>query len=173
MRQMSARGVRRLTTRWEGFLSCPYYDQLGHVWTRGYGETQGISQNSACVTKHQARQELRHHMNQVYAPAVRHLIRDDLYQGEFDGFCDFTYNEGAGSLEGSTLRERINSSEGNTYRKRKKIYRQELPKWDVADGHHVQGLLNRRKAEIRYMCHSFRPHGPRGGRAPSKRRAVA
>jgi lysozyme len=150
-RRISRPGVRFIAG-WEGFRSCPYPDPVG-VWTIGYGHTAGVGPGSRCLTQEEARDLLRRDLNRIYVPAVRGLIDRRLRQRELDALSSFTYNLGAGSLESSTLRRRINSHEGATYRRRKRISREELPKWVKAGGQTLPGLVKRRAAEVAVAVH--------------------
>lgn len=140
------------TARWEGFRSCPYRDPVG-VWTRGFGETKNITQNSRCVTRREARADLLDRLRHdfaVYIPWRRRMRR-----WEIDALADAAYNLGPGVVSDpdfSTLARRLISREGSTYRKRKRIYRQELPKWVYAGGVRYEGLVKRRAAEVRLAC---------------------
>jgi GH24 family phage-related lysozyme (muramidase) len=52
----------------------------------------------------------------------------------------------------STLARRLKGPEGKSYKRRKAIYRQELPKWVNAGGRPLPGLVKRRAAEVRLAC---------------------
>lgn len=140
--------------RHEGFASCPYLDRIAKppIWTRGYGETEGITGSSRCVTEREARRDLHHRLNQNFNPA-KLVPGIDFRQCELDALASLAYNEGPGVLSNtsfSTLARRLRTKRArHSYWYRKRIYRQELPKWDVAGGQHVAGLANRRKDEVR------------------------
>jgi GH24 family phage-related lysozyme (muramidase) len=73
-------------------------------------------------------------------------------QRELDALSSFAYNLGVGAVNDpdfSTLARRLMSSEGRTFEARKKIYRQEIPKWVKAGGVTLPGLVRRREAEVR------------------------
>ncbi|MGH2955093.1 MAG: lysozyme, partial [Solirubrobacterales bacterium] len=123
------------------------------VWTRGYGETEGIGPHSRCVTKREAGIDLRRRLNRDYLPAVPHLAR--LRRRERDALASFAYNLGTGAVsdpQGSTLARRLLGPEGRTYRRRKRVYREELPRWNRAGGQVLDGLTKRREAEVRLAC---------------------
>lgn len=150
MTQPVSRRGARFVARFEGFRSCPYWDPYGQVWTVGYGETQGITAGSPCVSKRSARKDLRKRLSGKYNPT--RLQPQKLKQCEIDALASLAYNEGPGILSDpsySTLAKRLRSNEGRTYNGRKRIYRQELPKWTRSGGVVLAGLVNRRNAEVR------------------------
>lgn len=151
MASIPAKGVA-FVAGWEGFRSCPYRDPVG-VWTRGYGETQGISSGSRCITQAEAQANLKRRLEEDYLSAVPRVRR--LKACERAALASFAYNNGAGAVSDpgiSTLAKRLKSSEGRTYRKRKKIYREEIPRWVFAGGQRFEGLVKRRAAEVRLAC---------------------
>jgi lysozyme len=152
MSRVSHRGVR-FVARWEGFCRFPYRDAVG-VWTIGYGETQGVGPHSGPITQEQAQYDLGKRLTRDYLPAVprRRLMK----QQEKDALASFAYNLGPGAVGNpsmSTLAHRLMSFEGLTFRKRKRIYREELPKWDKAGGRPLAGLTKRRAAEVKLACY--------------------
>jgi lysozyme len=55
----------------------------------------------------------------------------------------WAFNEGNGNVGSSTLIARLNAGEDpNT------VAEEELPKWDIAGGQVLQGLVRRRAAEV-------------------------
>jgi lysozyme len=86
----------------EGFRSHPYQD-IGGVWTRGYGETSGIGPDSPAITQQEGEAHLKLLVDTQYGSAVN-ALRLPLSQHQFDACCDFVYNLGTGVLEeGSTF----------------------------------------------------------------------
>lgn len=133
---------------WEGFRSCPYLDMVG-VPTRGYGETKDITMRSPCVSEPAARRSLRRRLTRDYLPAVPR--RWQMRQCERDALASFAYNLGVGAVSDprrSTLARRLRSKEGRTRKGRRRIFREELPKWAIAGGAKVEGLVRRRAAEV-------------------------
>jgi lysozyme len=99
----------RLIERFEGFSSRPYFDPFGRVYTRGYGETEGINASSPPITQAEGQANLQRLVDERYAPAVRAL--GDLNQNEFNGLCSFVWNVGTAAIGpdtglGRLLRER-------------------------------------------------------------------
>lgn len=148
MHSVTSKGVR-FVAGWEGFRSCPYRDAVG-VWTIGYGETKGVGPNTPCISEREARKKLKRRLNEDYARPAWKLITHSLRRCERDALASFTYNVGLGNVESSTLRRRLNSSEGRTYRGRKRIWRQELPRWTNGG---LAGLVKRRAAEVQIAVH--------------------
>lgn len=133
---------------WEGFLPCPYWDVLGQVWTIGYGETLGVNANTPCVKESDARKKLRRRLTRDFL--IHSPRRFFLKQCEKDAIAAFLYNVGPGGVaRGTGIGDRLRSKEGRTRKGRRKIFREELPRWDVAGGQHVLGLALRRKAEVK------------------------
>ena len=74
---------------------------------------------------------------------VRTLISVPLTQHEFDAIVSFTYNVGAGNLESSTFRRRMNKGEDKSL-----CFREEFPKWVNGGNGPLPGLVARRDAEV-------------------------
>ena len=145
---VSSRGIR-FVAGWEGFRSCPYRDAVG-VWTIGYGETRGVGANTDCISQDKARDQLRERINRDYLPSVPRLNK--LKPQEADALTSFAYNLGTGAVSDpgmSTLARRLKSDAGKTFEQRERIYREELPRWNVAGGRVLEGLTKRRAAEVR------------------------
>jgi len=77
---------------------------------------------------------------------VLRLITVPLTQGQFDALVSFTFNLGAGALQRSTLRRKINREEHADVHA-------ELMKWVWAGGRKLKGLVRSRVAEANhYQC---------------------
>ena len=99
-----------LIAREEGFVGHPYFDSAGGVWTRGFGETEGIGPHSPTITEAQGLQNLRRIFEQRYEWAIRGL-GVDLNQNQWDSLASTVWNLGAGIIGpgtqlGGLLRER-------------------------------------------------------------------
>lgn len=68
--------------------------------------------------------------------------RDDISQGQFDALVDFAYNCGNGNLKSSTLLKKVNLNPND------KTIKDEFMKWTRANNKVMNGLINRRKAEV-------------------------
>jgi len=128
-----------LIRRFEGFSPKPYRCPAGYL-TIGYGHMvkehehydNGISeQEAALLLKEDAG---------IAERAIMRLISAPLTQPQFDALVSFTFNLGAGALQRSTLRRKLNRFEYDEIP-------QELSKWIWAGGQRLAGLIYRRKAE--------------------------
>lgn len=117
-----------------------YLDKLAkpHVWTIGWGCTEGVKQGMIW-TREQAEEGLRREVA-TFEKAVDRLITVELNQNQFDALVSFTYNCGAGALEGSTLRKKLNNGDYKGAAK-------EFKRWKYAGGKVRPGLVDRRARE--------------------------
>ena len=72
--------------------------------------------------------------------AVLRLIRVPLEDGRFDALASFAFNLGAGALQRSTLRRKVNREEHGAVPG-------ELRRWVWAGGRKLKGLVRRREVE--------------------------
>ena len=126
----------------EGWSSCPYWDSYGGVWTRGYGETEGITRYSPCISRATGQANLRILLETRYMWAVRGL-GTSLTQNQIDSLASTVWNLGAGIIGpgtqlGSLLRQHAYHAYANA-----------LLAYDHAGGVVLQGLRTRREAEAR------------------------
>ena len=137
--QYSAEGLA-LTESFEGYADNAYPDPISGAepWTIGYGHTTGVQPGETC-TKEQAEQWLLSDVETV-VDAINHDCTYQLTQPEFDAMVDFGFNLGVHREESSTLWAKLMAGDlAGT--------EAEFPKWDMAGGRVVQGLLRRRQAE--------------------------
>jgi lysozyme len=134
-----------LCRRFEGLYLKPYLCPA-NVPTIGFGSTMyengvKVTLSDPPVTKERAEQMLMHELTTIY-PKVLRLCPDlpELGPGPTAAILDFTYNLGAGRLQSSTLRKKINSGE-------LEAAREELGKWVRGGGKVLPGLVKRRDAE--------------------------
>ena len=132
-----------LIKRFEGFSPTPYFCPANYL-TIGYGHL--ITEKDAFITskkteisKLQAEEILRSDL-QKFERAIKNLINIPLDQNQFDALISFTFNLGAGALQRSTLRQKINRGEHIQAS-------QEFLKWVYSSGRKVRGLIYRRIAE--------------------------
>lgn len=140
MRRVTDAGLD-LIKQFEGFSPTIYMCPAGYP-TVGYGHVvlpaerprfaEGITETVA--------EELLHQDVQIAAAAVARLIRVPLTAGQFDALASFTFNLGAGALQRSTLRAKVNRSEHEEVPN-------ELLKWVWAGGRRQPGLVRRRTNE--------------------------
>jgi len=124
----------------EGCELKSYKDIVG-VWTVGYGCTGPGIGDGMVITKQEAENMLRRHLERVEA-AVERMVTVPLTQGEFDALCSFCYNLGEGALQKSTLLRKLNASDYDGAA-------DEFQRWNKAGGNEVAGLTRRRQAERR------------------------
>ncbi len=130
-----------LTESFEGCRLAAYPDPGtgGAPWTIGYGHTSGVNQGDVC-TQDQAEQWLIQDVQAVVDAINRDCTISNLTQHEFDALVDFGFNLGTRALEGSTLWRKLMAGDVAGADA-------EFPKWDMAGGHVMAGLLRRRQAE--------------------------
>jgi lysozyme len=150
---LSHRGAQ-LIESFEGFGSCPYFDSFGGVWTRGYGETEGIHSFSPCISRSFGERNLIFRAERFYGFAIKRL-RTSFNQNEVDAQFSFLWNLGAGiDPPGSSLAIGFqhHSCAG-------------ILSYDHAGGVVLSGLARRRRAE----CQRF--HEPAHEETPAQHRA--
>jgi lysozyme len=163
--QISDNGLN-FTTGWEGFVSCPYWDPYGKVWTRGIGETDFHGNfNGKCITLSEAKNNLRILFNDVYGKALNDwLIRNNikLNQNQFDSGCDILYNLGTGALEWNIFRS---IKEGKFYQAAN-----EMLEYRFAGGVELPGLRRRREGDrALFLKHVLPPPNPLAVLEPNER----
>lgn len=135
---ISSRGLR-LIEQFEGFRSAPYWDSYGKVWTRGFGETEGIGPGSAHLTLAEAQDRLKVLVERRYEFAIKDL-HTDFNQNQFDALCSFVWNLGTGIFAGSL---RANLQRHNFH-----AAANEMLAYDHAGGVVLEGLRIRREDEV-------------------------
>ena len=141
--------------RFEGFRGTPYLCPAG-VATIGYGSTfyadgLKVTLQDSPISEPAARALLVHELEHKYAPAVIRLC-PALFQlalqhndwGKLCAIVDFAYNLGAGRLQTSTLRRKINQQDWLGAKA-------ELSKWVRGGGKVLPGLVARRAEEGRFF----------------------
>lgn len=140
MRHVTEEGIN-LIKRFEGFSPTIYICPGGYP-TIGYGHVvlaHEQDQFAKGITQAEATELLRKDVG-VTERAVLRLISVTLTDGQFDALVSFTFNLGAGALQRSTLRRKVNRGEHESIPA-------ELMKWVWAAGKRLTGLVRRRKAE--------------------------
>jgi lysozyme len=142
----SDKGIEQIKS-FEGFRAMPYQDIVGK-WTVGYGHLMvagdGCVEGSP-ITMGQATELLRKDLHT--AEEAVNACGVELEQNEFDALVSFVYNLGVDAFQRSTLLKLIKS--GN-----KLAASGEFPKWSMAGGKEVPGILKRRHAEQDCFLHS-------------------
>ena len=140
MRHVTEEGLN-LIKRFEGFSPTIYICPAGYP-TIGYGHVVLAHEREsfdAGITPAQATELLRKDAG-IAERAVLRLISVPLTDGQFDALVSFTFNLGAGALQRSTLRRKVNRGEHESVPA-------ELMKWVWAVGKRLPGLVRRRRAE--------------------------
>ena len=148
MRHVTEDGLA-LIKRFEGFEPEIYICPGG--WpTIGYGHVvrdDERDQFAGGIDEATAEELLRRDV-EVAERAVLRLIRVPLEDGRFDALSSFAFNLGAGALQRSTLRRKVNRGEHDAVP-------DEFRRWVWAGGRKLKGLIRRRAAEA-----SFYARGP-------------
>ncbi len=140
-----------LFKEFEGFSSKPYLDVVG-VPTIGYGNTyypdgRKVSMSDPPISHEEAILLKLHILNKDFLPAVmrlcpilfaRAVMLGDI--NKINAIVSFCYNVGAGNLQVSTLRRKINQQEWQEAA-------DQLLRWNRAGGKVYRGLVRRREAE--------------------------
>jgi GH24 family phage-related lysozyme (muramidase) len=145
MRHITQAGID-LIKRFEGFSPAVYICPAGYP-TIGYGHVmkpQEREQFAGGITTEQAETLLRQDL-QTAERAVLRIINVPLTDGQFDALVSFTFNLGAGALQRSTLRRKVNRGDHAAVPA-------EFRKWVWAGGRKLEGLVRRRDAEMKCWC---------------------
>lgn len=137
-----------LIKQFEGFVASPIPDPIG-LPTVGYGH---LCQTTICaeipfifpLTEAEATTLLNSDLKtseNCITNDINSSVR--LNDNQYGALVSWAFNVGCGNAASSTLISRLNASQDpNT------VAAQELPKWDMAGGMVLQGLVNRRAAEV-------------------------
>lgn len=132
--------------RWEGCRLSAYPDPAsgGDPWTIGYGHCGPEVRQGLQISQEQAERWLLADVAAAEA-AVDALIRParGLRPRQREALVSFCFNLGAAALAGSSLRRRLNGAEDV-----ETVLRQELPRWVKGAEGPVEGLSQRRQAEL-------------------------
>lgn len=132
-----------LIKRFEGCSLTPYLCPAGY-WTVGYGHVIGIGKTKPekqLYTQEEVDEFLRTDLAR-FERGVHRYCPVYLTQPEFDALVSFAYNLGLGTLQRSTLRQKI-------LRNNKAGAAGEILKYNKAGGQVLKGLTRRREAEYR------------------------
>ena len=140
MRHITQEGLN-LIKQYEGFSSTTYLCPAGYP-TIGYGHLVRAGEDFTTLTEEAAEQLLRKDVASAER-AVCRLINTPLTDGQFDALVSFTFNLGAGALQRSTLRRKVN-------RQTHQEVPEQLMRWVWAGGRKLRGLIRRRAAEAEH-----------------------
>jgi GH24 family phage-related lysozyme (muramidase) len=134
--------------KWEGCRLEAYRCPAG-VPTIGYGSTRLIDKPvrmGDTITQQMADDLLLNEVEHLFAPGLFTLLpmAKQWRPNQIAALISWAYNVGLGAAEESTLRKRLLAGED-----RAKVVIEELPKWVKADGKILEGLVNRRKDEVK------------------------
>jgi lysozyme len=132
----------------EGFYSHPYLDPIG-IPTIGYGtitypDGTTVTLRDEPITREQAEMYLAHHLETEVVPALARLcpVLDEAER--LAALMSWTHNLGAGNLQASTLRRRINAGAWADVPA-------QIRRWNRAGGVVLRGLVRRRDAEAKLV----------------------
>lgn len=132
--------------RLEGEVLHPYKDAVG-INTIGVGHVIRHGESfTGPITKEQSRQLLRQDLNYAET-SVSSLVTVPLTQDQFDALVSFTFNVGAGNLKRSRLLRLLNAGDYAAAA-------DEFPKWRLAAGRVLAGLVARRQSERQLFLRS-------------------
>lgn len=141
MRHVTQEGID-LIKRFEGFSPTVYICPAGYP-TIGYGHlVREAERYEQGITEAEAEELLRRDVHAAESAVLR-LIDVPLTDGQFDALASFTFNLGAGALQRSTLRRKVN-------RQAHSEVPEQFMRWVWAGGLKSQGLLNRRAIEAQF-----------------------
>lgn len=140
-----------LAKRFEGFhrvpridpgRAHPYICPAGY-WTIGYGHL--CESTHPPITESEAEVYLARDLQTAFAATLRYCpVLAAEPERRLSAIVDFTFNLGAGRLQTSTLRRRINQRDWSEAAI-------QLRKWVYGGGKVLPGLLIRREVEIEYL----------------------
>lgn len=127
----------------EGWSSNSYQDPIG-IWTIGFGsiwqlDSERVTKKTPPLSKEEGELLLRRELLHV-EKAVNKLVTVELTENAFSSLCSWCYNLGTSRLKSSTLRAKLNRGDYNGASA-------EFPKWRMAGGKILSGLVRRRVEE--------------------------
>ena len=135
-----------LCVKFEGLLLKPYSCPAG-IPTIGVGATfyqdgRKVTLQDPPITKEDAMDLLRFHLEKVFLPAVFRQCPTLANEktGRIAAILDFAFNAGIGRLQTSTLKRKINASDWEGAK-------EQLMLWNKGGGKVLAGLTKRRVAE--------------------------
>ena len=142
MRHINERGIEMVKS-FEGLALRPYVC-AGGVVSVGYGCTVSrtggpFNLDMESISETEAEALLVRDLESSEGWVSR-LIKTALTENQYSALTSFTFNVGAGALQRSTLRMKLNRSEYQGAA-------DEFPKWRMAGGRILAGLVRRRAAE--------------------------
>lgn len=145
MRHITDSGLQ-LIKQFEGFSSEIYICPGGYP-TIGYGHLVRDDDKlffDGGISKDKADDLLRRDIRSAERAVLR-FISVRLSDGQFDALVSFTFNLGAGALQSSTLRRKINRQDHHEAPA-------QFKRWVWSNGRKLKGLQRRRNAEAALYC---------------------
>ncbi len=135
-------GFERKVKRGTAITAVPYVCPAGY-WTIGFGHLCKLDHPP--VTESEAEVYLAQDLSTAVAATLRYCpVLASEPEGRLAAIVDFTFNLGAGRLQMSTLRRRVNQRDWANAGK-------ELCRWVYGGGKVLQGLVARRTAEAIWL----------------------
>ena len=136
----------------EGCRLAAYPDPAsgGAPWTVGYGHTGPEVHQGLAISQQQAEAWLAADIATAAAAVDRLLRGVELQPRERDALVSFCFNVGVGALQGSTLRRRLMDGEAPQL-----VLAEELPRWCHGPAGPIEGVRNRRAAEVLHALASL------------------
>jgi len=132
-------GFERRVKRGTEITAIPYVCPAG-FWTIGYGHL--CKPEHLPVTEAEAEVYLARDLQTALVATLRYCpVLAAEPEGRLAAIVDFTFNLGAGRLQTSTLRRRVNQRDWASSA-------QELLRWVYGGGRPLPGLVTRREAEV-------------------------
>lgn len=132
-------GFERKVKRGTEITVAPYVCPAG-FWTIGYGHL--CDPKHPPITEAEAMRYLADDLQTALNATLRYCpVLGTETEGRLAAIMDFTFNLGAGRLQTSTLRRRVNQRDWASAR-------QELRRWIYGGGKVLPGLVGRREAEV-------------------------
>ena len=136
-------GFERKAKRGVEITAVPYICPAG-FWTIGYGHL--CDPKHPPITEAEAEIYLAHDLQTALVATLRYCpVLATEPEGRLAAIVDFTFNLGAGRLQASTLRRRINQQDWPSAAR-------ELRRWVYGGGIVLPGLVARRTVEAELMC---------------------
>lgn len=127
-----------LIKRWEGLRLTSYECEAG-VWTVGYGHTK-TARPRQTISEGDANRLLRADLAE-FSAAIERLVKVPLTDNQFGALVSWCFNVGTGAAAKSTLVKKLNQGDYESVPV-------ELMRWNKVKGRVVEGLTNRRAAEV-------------------------
>ena len=135
-------GFEKRVKRGTEIAAVPYVCPAG-FWTIGYGHL--CTQNHPPITQDEAEAYLAQDLVKALNATLRYCpVLATEPEGRLAAIVDFTFNLGAGRLQTSTLRRRVNQRDWVAVG-------QELRRWVYGGGKVLPGLATRREAEMAFL----------------------